>query len=74
LFYDIFSKKAYLGYPIKQNTKASYLPPLFLRTKLAEAPIQNGIFTDFAPTLHRLWYGGTTDLQRTWNEGNINVE
>ena len=64
-----FSKKAYLGYPIKQNTKASYLPPLFLRTKLAEAPIQNGIFTDFAPTLHRLWYGGRTKEERRINGG-----
>ena len=32
--------------------------PLFLVSKLAEAPMINRTFTDFAPTLHRLWYGG----------------
>ena len=32
--------------------------PLSLLSKLAEAPIINRTFTDFAPTLHRLWYGG----------------
>ena len=32
--------------------------PLMLRAKLGEPPFYNGIFTDFAPTLHRLWYGG----------------
>jgi hypothetical protein len=33
--------------------------PLMLRAKLGEPPFYNGIFTDFAPSLHRLWYGGT---------------
>ena len=37
----------------------SYVPPLFLPTKLDEAPIPNGIITDFAPSLHRLWLGGS---------------
>ena len=32
--------------------------PLSLLSKLAEAPMINRTFTDFAPTLHRLWYGG----------------
>ena len=31
---------------------------MILRTKLDVAPLSNGIITDFAPTLHRLWYGG----------------
>ena len=48
---------------------SSVIPPLFLRTKLDEALIPNGIFTDFAPTLHRLWYGGRAELRRNYNEG-----
>ena len=45
------------------------LPPLFLLSKLGEALIP-----------HRLWYGGTTDLERRYNGGkyttqeNCNVE
>ena len=34
---------------------------LFLLCKLAEDPIMNRTFTDFAPTLHRLWYGGRAE-------------
>ena len=37
----------------------SYVPPLFLLTKLDEALIPNGIITDFAPTLVRRIIGGT---------------
>ena len=48
---------------------SSAIPPLFLRTKLGEALIPNGIFTDFAPTLHRLWYGGRAELRRNYSEG-----
>ena len=40
----------------------SYVSLLFLRTKLDDPPIPNGIITDFAPTLHRLWYGGRTKV------------
>ncbi len=39
----------------------SNLPPLCLRTKLDDPPLLDSIFTDFAPTLHRLWYGGTRE-------------
>ena len=28
-------------------------------------------FTDFAPTLHRLWYGGRAKEQRTYIEGAL---
>ena len=48
---------------------SSAIPPLFLRTKLGETPIRNGIITDFAPSLHRLWYGGRAELQRNYSEG-----
>ena len=41
---------------------ASYVSPLFLRTKLDESPIPNGIITDFAPTLHRVWLGGAAKV------------
>ena len=40
---------------------SSYVPPLFLRTRLDEVPIHNGIFTDFAPTLVRRKSEGTTE-------------
>ena len=43
---------------------SSAIPPLFLRTKLGETPIRNGIITDFAPTLVRRKSGVTTELQR----------
>ena len=43
----------------------SYVTLMFLLTKLDEALILNGIITDFAPTLHRLWYGGETKEERT---------
>ena len=44
---------------------SSYVTLMFLLTKLDEALILNGIITDFAPTLHRLWYGGETKEERT---------
>ena len=44
-------------------------PSLFLRTKLDETPIPNGIITDFAPTLHRLCTDFGTEDQRRINGG-----
>ena len=43
--------------------------PLSLLSKLAEDPMINRTFTDFAPTLHRLWYGGRAKVQRTYVGG-----
>ena len=40
---------------------------MFLPTKLDEGPIQNRFFTDFPPTLHRLWYGGRAKEERTYS-------
>ena len=41
---------------------------MFLRTKLDETLVVYRSFTDFPPTLHRLWYGGSTE-----EEGKNNV-
>ena len=35
------------------------IPPLFLLTKIGANSMKRRSFTDFAPTLHRLWYGGS---------------
>ena len=45
----------------------SVAPPLFLRTKVDAAPIEKRSSTDFAPTLHRLWYGGRAKEERKKN-------
>ena len=36
----------------------------FLRTKLGATPIEKRSSTDFAPSLHRLWYGGRAKEER----------
>ena len=46
----------------------SHLPLFILHTKLGEAPLYNRPFTEFAPSLHRLWYGGRTKDHRRMNE------
>ena len=43
--------------------------PLMLRAKLGEPPFYNGIFTDFAPTLHRLCTDFGTEAHRRNNGG-----
>ena len=42
----------------------SALAPMCFLTKLGANSVKLLFPTDFAPTLHRLWYGGSTDLHR----------
>ena len=49
---------------VKLTSFKSVVPPFCLPTKLDANPILHRGFTDFAPTLHRLWYGGRTKAQR----------
>ena len=51
--------------PLPRRT--SHANPLFLRTKLDDPSLYNRLSTEFAPTLHRLWYGGTTEDHRRHN-------
>ena len=46
---------------------------MIFRAKLGEPPFYNGIFTDFAPTLHRLWYGGSTEEERSYSDAKSKV-
>ena len=44
--------------------------PFFLPTKLDAPPLLHRICTDFAPTLHRLWYGGRAKVERNLSGGS----
>ena len=60
---DIFLLIFYLLF-FKSNFAVS---PLILCTNPDEVPITNRSPTDFAPTLHRLWYGGRAKDHRRKN-------
>ena len=45
----------------------SNVTPICLRTKLDAPPLLHRLCTDFAPTLHRLWYGGRAKEERRKN-------
>jgi len=46
-------------------------PSSFLRSSSVPNSMILRSFTDFAPTLHRLWYGGRAKEQRTYMGGTL---
>ena len=46
-------------------------PSFFLRSSSVPNSMLLRSFTDFAPTLHRLWYGGRAKEERTYIGGTL---
>ena len=51
----------------------SLASPIFLRTKLDVGPLSLLSRIRASPTLHRLWYGETTEDERSYNDAKSKV-